>query len=834
MNLARTDRLSRWVTLAAFALALAIFTTAPILALSWSARPFPGFFVEQTLVVTDYSGRGWSGRLAGLHHPQRVTHLNDQAISTLAEFKANLAALPVGGRLAVRTVLPDGSSQTVSSVELMPFPRRDLVRLFWVPYGVGLAYLLIGVWVYRVRGGTRPGRAFTHFCVWTALATGLLFDQVTTHLGAPLWTVAIALEGGALGSLALLFPEAWSPVEQRPSLRLLPYIGSIVLAVWGLSVLNSLSHPWAYMAAWQYSYLYAGLGILAFLGMTFYRQRTSPLAIARQQARIILWGSVFAFTPLVIWLSALVSRVFSIRFDPVLFLPSLLVFPLAIGVAIVRYRLWDMDVIIRRTLVYGVLSAVLAVVYLLAIVVLQQLFGLITQQTSGLVVAVSTLAIAVLFNPLRRSIQDFIDRRFYRQKYDMAHTLAAFTLSLRNEVDLTQLTQRLETVIGETIQPANVLTWLRTPTGFSPHLFSLDEPTKGRANIRPANIEIPPDDPIVERFHRASGAVELDELDLASPALHRLKSAQVKIVLPLVSQGEMIGWLSLGPRLSDQGYSADDSTLLSNLAVQAAPAVRVAQLVREHQVEALQRERFDHEMQVARLIQQRLLPQELPSLPGWQVAAYWQPARAVGGDFYDFLPLADGRIAMVVGDVADKGIPAALVMASTRAILRGAARRLLSPGVALARSNELLHPEIPAGMFVTCLYSILDPLSGRLQFANAGHNLPYRRVDGRVTELRATGMPLGLMPGIAYDEYETVIEPGESLLLYSDGLVEAHNPQQEMFGFPRLLAALREYTNGGPSLIDGLLTDLAIFTGLDWEQEDDVTLLALQRLDTVT
>jgi anti-sigma regulatory factor (Ser/Thr protein kinase) len=253
--------------------------------------------------------------------------------------------------------------------------------------------------------------------------------------------------------------------------------------------------------------------------------------------------------------------------------------------------------------------------------------------------------------------------------------------------------------------------------------------------------------------------------------------------------------------------------------------------VRQQQAQALERERLAHELQLARLIQQTLLPKELPKLPGWELAVHYQPARAVGGDFYDFMVLPDGRLFLTVGDVTDKGMPAALVMASIRAILRGNARRSLLPSAALQRANELLHPEIPAYMFVTCLYALLDPSTGRLQYANAGHNLPYRKRNGAVSELQATGMPLGLMPGVRYEEQETTLAPGECLVFYSDGLVEAHGPAQDMFGFPRLQQLVGQNPDGGPGLIRSLLTELESFTGPGWEQEDDVTVLTLQRSD---
>jgi serine phosphatase RsbU (regulator of sigma subunit) len=188
------------------------------------------------------------------------------------------------------------------------------------------------------------------------------------------------------------------------------------------------------------------------------------------------------------------------------------------------------------------------------------------------------------------------------------------------------------------------------------------------------------------------------------------------VAIPLVSQGELVGLLNLGPRLSEQDYSTDDRGLLNTLATQAAPAVRVAQLVREQRIQARERERIEQELHVARLIQQTLLPKELPALSGWQLSVYYQPARAVGGDFYDFLQFEDGRLGIVIGDVTDKGVPAALVMATTRSILRAAAHGEASPGQVLERTNDLLHPDIPPKMFVTCLYAILYPASGLLRY----------------------------------------------------------------------------------------------------------------------
>jgi serine phosphatase RsbU (regulator of sigma subunit) len=184
----------------------------------------------------------------------------------------------------------------------------------------------------------------------------------------------------------------------------------------------------------------------------------------------------------------------------------------------------------------------------------------------------------------------------------------------------------------------------------------------------------------------------------------------------------------------------------------------------------------------------------------------------------------------VVGDATGKGVPAALVMSTTCGMLRAVSQALdsSSPGEMLERVNEALFPSIKDNMFVTCFYAILDPKRGSLRYANAGHDVPYLHRNSAAEELRARGMPLGLMPGMSYKENEIVLDAGEAALFYSDGLVEVHDPNGEMFGFPRLRALIAEHGEER-SLGVLLLEDLYSFVGEGWEQEDDITLLTLRR-----
>src|ERR671910_2782808 len=244
---------------------------------------------------------------------------------------------------------------------------------------------------------------------------------------------------------------------------------------------------------------------------------------------------------------------------------------------------------------------------------------------------------------------------------------------------------------------------------------------------------------------------------------------------------------------------------------------------------SLMRQSTEQELRLAQSIQRASLPEEVPDLEGWQISPYYQPAREVGGDFYDFIEIDDERLGIVLGDATGKGVPAALVMASTRSMLRAVAQASnYSPADVLGRVNESLVADIPPNVFVTCFYAILDPKSASLSYANAGHDLPYVRRGGDCEELMARGMPLGLMPGMSYEEKEITLEEGEVAFFYTDGLVEAHAPDGEMFGFPRLRALIAEHAQK-ESLEEALLGELYFFVGDGWEQEDDITLLTLRR-----
>lgn len=404
------ERLSRVATLLTLTIAGVVCLTAPLLALSWANRPFLGVLVEPTLVIATVQGDNWTGSAAGLSPGHRVVRVDGHAVASSQAFQAVVAGLSVGQPVPMMVELRDGRSRLHPGVTPMAFPRDDLLRLFGIPYLVGVAYLMIGAWVYRLRGQTRPGRVLAFFCFAASITCALIFDIWTTHAMAGLWSAAVALSGGAILSMAMRFPVEWGPVHRRPWLLAVPYLLSIGLGLRSVSSVGDMAAPYAYARDWQTNYLYVALAIMAFLVITLYRMRRAGSPAARQQARLMLGGSTVAFVPVTIWLlSAWVG--IELVFQPLIYLPPMLLFPISIWVAILRYRLLDVDDFLSRTVLYGALTAILAGIYTISITISQRLFVSITGDKSDAAIVLTTLVVASLMTPLRGQLQGLLDRR---------------------------------------------------------------------------------------------------------------------------------------------------------------------------------------------------------------------------------------------------------------------------------------------------------------------------------------------------------------------------------------------------------------------------------------
>jgi len=595
----------------------------------------------------------------------------------------------------------------------------------------------------------------------------------------PRWTRWLVGAAAVSGTLALVFPSGRFDVSSWPVVLQVSWLVGLPSGAIAAQLIRRGKSPLAQASKPVVLSLIAALGAFLLLWVLQPELRPGALDLVVVTPRLT---AVYALNLLVL----LTLAVF--------------LFPVSVSFAIVRHRLFDLDLLVNRALVYGTVTALVGIVFLAVAAGVARVAGVeldaaIDGWGGGAAGVALGTCLVLAFQPLRRRVQRAVDRRFYRERYDARRVIDLFAAEAARLVDPETLEAELVSVVRQALRPKSV----RLHTG-----------------------------PFSDATKAALGSgVAVDLASVApSAGLEPFGSNGTSVVVPLVAGGSLTGVLDLGHRASDSRYSTLDLELLDRLAQSAGPALQLAYEVRVREKEAQNRERATHELELARKIQQGLLPHGFPEVKGWAFDAFYRPAREVGGDFYDWLELPDGRLAVIIGDVSDKGIPAALVMATCRTLLRVSAGTGRPPGDVLAEVNDRIQPDIPSGMFVTCLLAMIDPTTGSMALANAGHNLPYRRTDERIVEIMARGMPLGLMPDMLYEEVEGRLSPGDSLVLTSDGLAEAHAPDGDMYGTERLRQAL---SGANSDLVSAALESHSRFVGPAWEQEDDITMVTLAR-----
>jgi signal transduction histidine kinase len=574
---ALTAQVLQGVVLVVLVATVILYALTPALAFRWVQLPFPGAFVERTLIFNDVGASGanpWPAFAQGGVRPgDRLVALDGVPLPDDRALADQLRQRDVGQTVALTLEREDGS-RAEARVALTSFPTRELVPLFIVPYFIGLAYLGIGLWVFRLRRGEMAGRAFALFCATTAVILGSLFDLYTTHAFTWAWTLGIPAAGASLITLGLLFPQEAGFVQKRPILRLLSYLPMLGLSAYALVTLYGpgLADPRAYISAWRYQYYYMGAGILLFFGIMIYRWLFSPSPLAREQSRIILIGAVAAFSLILIW---------SLRpgtpFNAAVNLPPLILFPAAVAYAILRYRLLDTDRLVAQALVYATLGVITVMAYGLILSGVSLIVGSALQANHPLVLGLVVFAMLIVFNPLRERVQRAVDDTFFRGSRSFAQRLEAFGRALTLAPGLSDIARALTEHIEGALRPAHVHLFLRDDVGheFVPYAeggrrpktdirFAADGALATALARERAALHLTPDRPLPEHLTR----------DRARMAV--LGSA---LYVPLPGKAGLSGWLAVGPRQSGEPFSRDDLRFLEALADQSALAVERATVI---------------------------------------------------------------------------------------------------------------------------------------------------------------------------------------------------------------------------------------------------------------
>jgi phosphoserine phosphatase RsbU/P len=586
--------------------------------------------------------------------------------------------------------------------------------------------------------------------------------------------------------------------------------------------------------------------VLLYLLITLDKLRSASTEDARRRLRVLTVGMVIGVGSLLIifvWLPHFGIKVngdttaafWMSFFGMMLFMAA----PFTLAYVVLVQRAMDVRVILRMGTRYLMAKAVLVVLQfaLVAMALWRLVLPALNKkqpQPSDVIGTIVFLALVLALRVgIRTQLQTWLDRKFFREAYNAEVVLNELSDEVRRFTETAPLLETVSRRVAETLHVDQIAVLLRRGESF--HLQqAIGMDTYGPLMLpalasavrylsstnEPARLYR--DDP--DAWYLMAGTGERQVLD----------QVNAELLLPLSGRNRLMGVMVLGPKRSEAAYTTADLHLLQTVASQTGLAIEVAELAHSLAREAAQRERVNREIEIAREVQERLFPQDMPELAGATIAGSCRPALGVGGDYYDVFELSDGRTGLAIGDVSGKGIAAALLMASLRASLRGVS--LDNPrdfANLMDKVNRLVYEASASNRYATFFFAAYDPATRRLDCVNAGHNPPIvlrTSLNGKVEAIRleADGPVVGLLPFAPYTEQSIMLLPGDMLLLYTDGISEAMTDDDEEWGEERMIAAAELSKN---KEADAILQD--IFRATDAftagaPQHDDMTLLILK------
>jgi sigma-B regulation protein RsbU (phosphoserine phosphatase) len=631
------------------------------------------------------------------------------------------------------------------------------------------------------------------------------------------------------------FPVS-SPIDRRaPWLKSVLLAGAVIvvlpLSLWclaegGSRPLNLLAELLGRAVAFILNPYFFGVMGLALVSLAWNSRSSAPEA--RRKVRVILWGMLCGLGPFLLMLAT--SLYFGKEYTTFpfwLWVPTALLLclvPLSFAYAVVKHRVLEIPALLKRSARYVLVQrgfiVLLFLVAAAAITLFTQTFSRFFQADSTLGMALSAVFGIVLVwasAPVVKRGTERIDRAFFRSAYDARQILEDLASQSRTATSRSELAGLLEQRLQQALHPSFQVLYLEGKGG----LLEVE-----RGSVPGGMQPLSPDLPFLTALAERGQPQEI-ALEGEAERLPMLAQLQPECLVPILGRRPRLsGLLVLGAKLSEEPYSGEDRRLLASAASQAGVALENIALA-EQMAERLEAERRTaREMEIARQVQSKLLPQKWPQLETLEYAGKCIQARAVGGDYYDFLDLGHGRLGLVLADIAGKGISAALLMANLQANLRSQYAAAHEDMVQLLQSvNRLFYQNTEETNYATLFFAIYDDRSRRLRYANCGHNPPMLlRHDASLERLEGTATVLGLFEQWDCRVAEVQLQPGDVLVIYTDGITEAMDAANNEFGEARLLQTLQANRASGPALVmDALVSAVKRFSTI--EQSDDLTLV---------
>ncbi len=713
--------------------------------------------------------------------------------------------------------------------------RVQVLKVFDVRYVafflLGFGFLIVGYIVVMTRPQGRTQRVFARYGIFSMLFLGL--SQLNLA-GEPAWkfyvlgiglTVAWIFALPNFITFFLHFPVR-RKILDRGWLRPALYVYSV------LSVAPLLPGVWParpdllriVLDYSPISFFVAGLVIFI---ITYFRRVERR---RRKQLRPVLIGVAIGLLTLAYVFILQTRNPFAMFTKPILLAPMLLIIllPCTFGYSIFRYRLMDIDFIIKRSLLYAMITGVLAALYLLLVYIIgNTMAAILGTEQNEIVSLIAFLAIAFAFDPLKRKAQNWIDRVFYQERYNYQKALSGFSQELPRLMNLDQILTSMLHRISSTMHVEKVAVVLcDEKEGCSCATLHVDSAACAFGTQADGLLALLRATQVPQSF--ALMATEPDVYPLNAEDKQKLLKSGVVLAVPMFLQGRLIGSINVGPKMSGKVYSKEDIDLLSIVASQAAIAIENARLHKSD----IEKQKIEEELALARRIQQGLLPKANPLIEGLDIAGVSIPALTVGGDYFDYIDLGEDRLLVVVGDVSGKGVSAALYMSKIQGMIQVIAPMYEHPKEMLIQVNRRIYEGIERKSFITMTLALFDLRHKEVLICRAGHSRALIGVNGQLEYLRGGGIGLGLERGPIFEsELEEAKRPLKRdglFVFYSDGLTEAMNDRNVQFGEETIydiVSAKRHLT--AQELQRTILTSVEEFRG-SAEQHDDLTLVVVK------
>jgi serine phosphatase RsbU (regulator of sigma subunit) len=804
-------------------------------ATSWIKKPFAGFLVYECPYVGSMSLAEWPGRQAGLKFLDRIVAVEGNPVWKGKDVIDHVDKQIPG--TAVTYTFETKSGRVDLVMPVIEFELRYFILVFFLTFLGGLAVLALGGTVFILKPGARTSWVFFLFCFFLGLYMVTSFEiQTSYHFVHPHY-FALPLMAAAVFHLGLIFPYRKEVVSRHLWLEYVVYVPGLALAlgyqIYFLNcetIVKTGALPWMadYKTLGTVTRVYSLLCALGLIAMVVHALFAASTAESRQRARMILFGVTIAFLPPALIMMSFFS--FKVTFPWNFLVFFVLFFPASIAYSIARHNLFDADTIIKRTVGYAVVTAVIVGVYVVVTVTLNLVVGQYRLAQSQAFPLLFALGVILVFNPLRNRIQSLVDRIFFRKEYDYGKIVDRVSGAMTTLLELGQILRQMSQTFVRDMFIDTSAVLLLDASGARYRVYMAEgekgHEVEGRAFER--------EDPLIQAVEAEKREITRYDVmedpryaDVSETCEAGFEALHASLMVPLVYQDKVIGVVALGEKKSGKVYNRKDLDVLHTLANQGAVAIENARLFQE----SLVKQRMEEELNIARDLQLSMLPAACPQMEKFEIAALSIPAREVGGDFYDFIEMRDGKLGTIVGDVTGKGVSGALVMSASRTAFRIFSEEGLNLGDIMKRANLRLKTDIKSGMFVALLYAILDSRERTLSFCSAGQTLPILRSwkDGETIMLKTEGdtFPLGIIDEVDYQETRIRLSPGDQVVLYTDGIVEAMNRHEEMFGFDRLLKLVKQKRESSAEmLLKAIMEEVNAFVG-DAAQYDDLTVIVL-------